>query len=118
MGLSNYVSTYQHDYAGRRGETRSRSRSFSAAPIHQNSAGRIPTSGRPMTRSGSEVYFHFWGAGTVSASMAPLVKIWFCSILGIFKNICLNICRIISLSKQRESFQEMWSMMWVFQHCT
>ena len=89
MGLSNYVSTYQHDYAGRRGETRSRSRSFSAAPIHQNSAGRIPTSGRPMTRSGSEVYFHFWGAGTVSASMAPLVKIWFCSILEFFlKYLC------------------------------
>ena len=53
MGLSNYVSTYQSDFSGVRGQSRGRSRSFSAAPIHKPSTGRVPTSGRPMTRSSS-----------------------------------------------------------------
>jgi hypothetical protein len=61
MGLSNYVSTYQHDFANlnNKGSSssgfRGRSRSFSAAPIHKPSTGRVPTSGRPMTKAGSQV---------------------------------------------------------------
>lgn len=53
MGVSTYVSTYQHDFS--RNESRGRSRSFSAMQMHKPSTGIIPTAGRPSTKSGPEV---------------------------------------------------------------
>ena len=49
-----FTSTYTADFsAGGRGRSGRPSRSLSAAPTYRPSAGSIPTSGRPSTRSGS-----------------------------------------------------------------
>merc|ERR1712088_438471 len=49
-----FTSTYSADFSsGGRGRSGRPSRSLSAAPTYRPSAGSIPTSGRPSTRSGS-----------------------------------------------------------------
>ena len=49
-----FTSTYTADFSsGGRGRSGRPSRSLSAAPTYRPSAGSIPTSGRPSTRSGS-----------------------------------------------------------------
>lgn len=53
MGVNTYISTYQNDYS--KSQTRGRSRSFSAMPMHKPSSGVIPTAGRPATKYGPEV---------------------------------------------------------------
>ena len=53
-----FTSTYSADFSsGGRGRSGRPSRSLSAAPTYRPSAGSIPTSGRPSTRSGSVSLF-------------------------------------------------------------
>ena len=48
-----FTSTYTADYSsGGRGRSGRPTRSLSAAPTYRPSAGSVPTSGRPSTRSG------------------------------------------------------------------
>ena len=55
--LIDFTSTYSADFSsGGRGRSGRPSRSLSAAPTYRPSAGSIPTSGRPSTRSGSVSY--------------------------------------------------------------
>ena len=58
-----FTSTYTADFSsGGRGRSGRPSRSLSAAPTYRPSAGSIPTSGRPSTRSGSVSKLLLWAS--------------------------------------------------------
>ena len=74
-----FTSTYTADYSsGGRGRSGRPTRSLSAAPTYRPSAGSVPTSGRPSTRSG--------GVGKYMSYLASCAK-------EIFINIKIPIIR-------------------------
>ena len=61
-----FTSTYTADYSsGGRGRSGRPTRSLSAAPTYRPSAGSVPTSGRPSTRSGGVSQYIFYHASSI-----------------------------------------------------